>query len=64
MTIGIAASGPRAGAASVRALEVAETVGTGASGGFVSFVAIGDGGGRMHNRLDVSEMFVSKPTFK
>lgn len=44
MTIGIAASGPRAGAAILRALEVAETVGTGAIGGFVSFVAIGDGG--------------------
>lgn len=40
MTIGIAASGARAGAAILRALKAAETVGSGAVGGFVSFVAI------------------------
>lgn len=40
MTIGIAAVGPGAGRAIIRGLEVAETIGEGALGGFVSFVSV------------------------
>ena len=41
MTIGIAAHGPNAGLAVVRALAAVEAIGRGAIGGFVSLVAIG-----------------------
>lgn len=41
MTIGIAASGPRAGLAVFRALAAAERVATGSIGGFAAFAAIG-----------------------
>ncbi|MDF2233381.1 hypothetical protein P2H44_12530 [Albimonas sp. CAU 1670] len=44
MTIGIAASGPRAGLAVYRGLRAVETVGRGAIGGFVSLVAIAQDG--------------------
>jgi hypothetical protein len=44
MTIGIAAFGPNAGQAVFDALRVAELVGHGAIGGFVSLVVIGEGG--------------------
>lgn len=44
MTIGIAVSGPSAGLAALRALGAVESVGRGAIGGFVSFVAIDAGG--------------------
>lgn len=47
MTIGIAAHGPNAGLAIIRALAAVESVGRGAIGGFVSFVAIGENG-RLH----------------
>ena len=43
MTIGIAASGPRAGEAIVRALQAVEAIGHGAIGGFLSLAAISDG---------------------
>ena len=45
MTIGIAAQGPEAGLAVVRALAAVEAVGRGAIGGFVSFVALTEDGG-------------------
>lgn len=41
MTIGIAASGPRAGLAVFRALAAAEKVATGSIGGYAAFAAIG-----------------------
>ena len=44
MTIGIAAFGPNAGRAVIRALAAVELVGRGAIGGFVSFVAIAASG--------------------
>lgn len=44
MTIGIAAFGPQAGLAVVRALTAVERVGRGAIGGFASFVALGADG--------------------
>ena len=44
MTIGIAASGPRAGQAVFEALRAAERVASGAIGGFASFVAITERG--------------------
>ncbi len=44
MTIGIAVRGPHAGLAAFRALAAVESVGRGALGGFVSFVAITAGG--------------------
>lgn len=47
MTIGIAASGPRAGLAVFRALAAVERVGSGAIGGFVAYAAL-DGGGIVH----------------
>lgn len=43
MTIGIAAVGPNAGSAILQALSAVEKIGSGAIGGFVSFVAIHDG---------------------
>src|SRR5690606_22937806 len=45
MTIGIAAHGPNAGLAVMRALAAVEAVGRGAIGGFVSFVALTEKGG-------------------
>lgn len=45
MTIGIAAHGPDAGLAVIRALAAVEAVGRGAIGGFVSFVALTADGG-------------------
>ena len=45
MTIGIGACGPHAGRAVFDALAAAEKVGTGAIGGFVTYAAIGEGGG-------------------
>lgn len=47
MTIGIAACGPNAGLAIVRALAAVEKVATGAIGGYAVFAAI-DAGGRLH----------------
>jgi hypothetical protein len=44
MTIGIAAYGPNAGLAVLRALAAVETVGRGAIGGFVSFAALASSG--------------------
>ncbi len=44
MTIGIAAHGPNAGLAVIRALAAVEAVGRGAIGGFVSFVALSANG--------------------
>lgn len=44
MTIGIAAHGPQAGLAVLRALAAVESVGRGAIGGFVSFSAVSDTG--------------------
>lgn len=45
MTIGIAAWGPEAAAAALRALGAVEAAGRGAIGGFVSLVALTDAGG-------------------
>ncbi|MDZ7842429.1 MAG: hypothetical protein U5R46_16645 [Gammaproteobacteria bacterium] len=47
MTIGIAASGPRAGLAVFRALAAVERVATGSIGGFAAFAAI-DADGELH----------------
>jgi len=44
MTIGIAAFGPRAGLAVIRALAAVERVAHGAVGGYAAFAAIGNGG--------------------
>jgi hypothetical protein len=44
LTIGIAAFGPRAGLAVYKALMAAESIGSGAIGGFVSYVVIGTDG--------------------
>lgn len=51
MTIGIAARGPRAGEAILRALAAAERVASGAIGGYVSLAAI-DAGGQLR-RADI-----------
>ena len=53
MTIGIAASGPRAGLAILEGLKAAEAVGHGALHGFVSLVAIGPDG--LLHRLEVQD---------
>lgn len=62
MTIGIAASGPRAGLAVFRALQAVEKVATGSIGGYAVFAAIG-ADGRLHRaqtqRGGTGTLFVS-----